>query len=341
MENNLNALSHSTPVTGNWGAARIVGLYALIGGLWILFSDRLAETVVGGPPMLTTVSVLKGWGYVVVTALLLYGLIRRYTSSLRTSGDRYRSLSADLQAANQHLAKSLAQEQAARLELEATNRELEAFTYAVSHDLRAPLNLIQQFSRLVLEQYGACLPNDGQQCLRQIQAHAVTTDSLAEDLLALSRATRLSPQKKTIEMRSLVEQVVAESQAAHGEQSADIRIGHLPPAEADPALLKEVWSALVSNALKFTRPRAPACIEIGFLPGNGHPIYFIKDNGVGFDMAQSDRLFRAFQRLHHPEDFPGTGVGLTIVEHIIRRHGGRVWAEAQVDRGATFFFTLR
>ena len=134
--------------------------------------------------------------------------------------------------------------------------------------------------------------------------------------------------------------MVAETQASYGEPRADLRIVEVPAAEADPALLKQVWGALVSNALKFTRSRAPARIEIGSLPGDGSPVYFIKDNGVGFDMAQSGRLFRAFQRLHHPEDFPGTGVGLTIVEHIIRRHGGRVWAEAEVDRGATFYFTL-
>ncbi len=195
----------------NRGALQIAGLYALIGVLWILFSDQLAEAVVGASPMLTTVSIVKGWGYVVVT----------------------------------------------------------------------------------------------------------------------------------VDVRRLVEKVVAESLAAHGEPSVEVRIDDLPPAEADPALLKQVWGHLISNSLKFTRPRAPARIEVGSLSGDGHPVYFVRDNGVGFDMGQSDRLFRAFQRLHHAEDFPGTGVGLTIVEHIIRRHGGRVWVEAAVDQGATFYFTLR
>jgi light-regulated signal transduction histidine kinase (bacteriophytochrome) len=331
---------HSTPVTHNGGALRIVGLYTLVGGLWILFSDRAAEAIVGSPSALTTVSTFKGWGYVVVTALLLYALIRRYTATLRAGEERYRSLSADLQIANQHLSQALAHEQAARRDVEATNQEIEAFNYTVSHDLRAPLNLIRQFARLLLDQYNSALPDQGQQYLQQILAHAVTTDCMAEDLLTLSRATRLSPQKQTVDMRRLVAKVVEATKAAHPERQVEIQIDELPAAEADPLLLNQVWGALLSNALKFTRTRGLARVQVSALPGDASPVYFIKDNGVGFDMAQSDRLFRAFQHLHAPEDYPGTGVGLTVVEHIIRRHGGRVWASAEVDRGATFFFTL-
>jgi light-regulated signal transduction histidine kinase (bacteriophytochrome) len=206
--------------------------------------------------------------------------------------------------------------------------------------LRAPLNLIRQFSQLVLDEGGASLREIDRRYLRQIVAHAITTDCLAESLLALSRATRLSLQKEPVDMRRLVEQVVAETGAVHRQPPIDIRIDDLPVIDADPALLKQVWGQLISNAVKFTRPRALAHIRMGALPGKSGPIFFIEDDGVGFDMAQADRLFRAFQRLHHPEDFPGTGVGLTIVEHIIRRHGGPIWAEAAVDQGATFYFTL-
>lgn len=341
MAQEVQDLASSPPaVTRDWGAAKIVGLYALVGGLWILFSDQLVRLIVNSTLTFSYLSMVKGWLYVAVTALLLYGLIRRHTASLRHSERGSRLLAMELRAANERLEQSLAQEQAARLELEATNGELESFTYTVSHDLRAPLNFIRQFSHLLLDQYGEVLPAEGQLYLRQILANASTTDALAEDLLTLSRATRVSLQKQSIDMRQLVDQVVAESQARGDLPRAEIRIGNLPPADADPVLLKQVWNALLSNALKFTRPGTAAHIEIGALPETRPPVYLIKDDGVGFDMAQSDRLFRAFQRLHNPEEFPGTGLGLAIVQQIIRRHGGRVWAEGKVDHGACFYFTL-
>ncbi len=340
MSEQKDARSQASPYVRDSGALRIAGLYALFGALWILFSDALMEAIVGTSSMLTKVGMVKGWVFIIVTAILLYTLIQRYTASLRASEERYRTLSADLQTANERQAVALAQEEAARREVEATDKELEAFTYAVSHDLRAPLSLIRQFSQLALEQFGAALPLDGQRYLRQILGHAVTTDCMAEDLLALSRATRVAPMKQQVNMRLIVEQVVAEIKQKDRELRAELHIGDLPAAQADPTLLKQVWGALISNALKFTRPHDRAHVEISSLSRDDQVIYYIKDDGVGFDMAQSDRLFRAFQHLHDTDEFPGTGVGLTIVDIIIRRHGGRVWAEAAVDRGSTFYFTL-
>ncbi|MBI4788771.1 MAG: PAS domain S-box protein [Chloroflexi bacterium] len=255
-----------------------------------------------------------------------------------------------LRIANEGLEVSLAQEQATRVALQAANKELEAFTYTVAHDLRAPLNLIEQFAGIALADYGAQLEEPGRHVVRLIQENAVAVNCLAEDLLTLSRMTQQSLVKRTVDVQELVRQVLADLKEAHAGRQVEIVLGDLPAAQADPVLLEQVWFNLISNALKFTRQREVARIELGSVgqvvedPRNEmegtNLTYYVKDNGAGFDMANADRLFRAFQRLHHAEDFPGNGLGLAIVERIIRRHGGRVWAEAEVDEGATFYFTL-
>ncbi len=241
---------------------------------------------------------------------------------------------------NEDLKRRARELQATNSELEATNSELEAFAYSVSHDLRAPLNLIDQFSRLALEDYAEQLPEDGQRLLNLIHDNAVVTNRLAEDLLALSRTSRLLPKRKPLVMAEVVDQALRELEREHAGRQVEVRVGHLPPAEADPVLLKQVWLNLLSNAFKFTGRCDIAQIEIGAIAELGQVVYFVKDNGAGFDMANAERLFRAFQRLHHAEDYPGNGLGLAVIDRIIRRHGGRVWAEAQPDQGATFYFTL-
>jgi PAS domain S-box-containing protein len=225
-------------------------------------------------------------------------------------------------------------------ELEATNAELEAFVYSVSHDLRTPLHQIEQFARLMLEEFQLQLPADSLRYLRLVNDNAVAANRLAEDLLALSRTHRQVIKKQTVAMRELVEQVLLELPNEPSGRRVEITVGDLPPAQADPLLLKQVWVNLLANALKFTGPREVATIEIGAFEKDGKTVYFVKDNGTGFDMAYSDRLFRAFQRLHPEDQFPGNGLGLAIVERIIRHHGGRVWARAEVDHGATFYFSL-
>lgn len=226
-------------------------------------------------------------------------------------------------------------------EVEEANRELEAFSYSVSHDLRAPLRAIDGFSRIVLEEYGGQLPAEAQEYLRDILANTQRMGQLVDDLLAFARLNRQPLQKRTVAVDKLISQCLAELQPRpQTEPRPQLTVAELPPCSADPALLKQVWLNLVENALKYSQVRRPAVIEIGATTQAHETVYFIKDNGVGFDMRYADKLFGVFQRLHRQEDYEGTGVGLAIVQRVIHRHGGRVWAQAQVDHGATFYFSL-
>lgn len=225
-------------------------------------------------------------------------------------------------------------------ELKAANRELEAFSYSVSHDLRMPLARISGFVRLILDQYDAQLPEEVQRLLRLADESSVRMGDLIQGLHQFSRVGRVPLNKQKVLMPDLVRQALDTLATAQGDHQVEVIIGLLPDAEADPVLLKQVWVNLLSNALKFSRHRNNARIEIGSTPEGDHTVYFVKDNGAGFDMAMADRLFGVYQRFHSAEEYEGTGVGLAIVDRIIRRHGGRVWAEAEVDKGAAFYFTV-
>lgn len=225
-------------------------------------------------------------------------------------------------------------------ELEAANKELEGFSYSVSHDLRAPLRAIAGFSQILSQEYAAQLPNEAQHYLNLVQDSAKRMDKLINDLLAFSRLNRQALSRRPVDPADLVRQALEELRSEQEGRRLDIRIGELPECQADPSLLKQVFINLLSNALKFTRHRELAVIEIGCQAHQDTPVYFVRDNGVGFDMRYAHKLFAVFQRLHRAEDYEGTGVGLALVRRIINRHGGRVWAEAQVDQGATFYFTL-
>jgi PAS domain S-box-containing protein len=225
-------------------------------------------------------------------------------------------------------------------ELVAANKELEAFSYSVSHDLRAPLRSIDGFSQAVLEDYGAVLPEEGQRYLRTIREGAQKMGELIDDLLTFSRLSRLPVNREPVDVEKMV-RILLRELGAESSKKLEMHIGKLPLCPADPVLLKQVWFNLMSNALKYTRQRDIAVVEIGCLPGdNGVPVWFIRDNGAGFDMQYEDKLFGVFQRLHREEEYEGTGVGLAIVQRIVHRHGGRVWAEGAVGKGATFSFTL-
>jgi PAS domain S-box-containing protein len=229
----------------------------------------------------------------------------------------------------------------AKAELEATNKELEAFSYSVSHDLRAPLRSIDGFSRILLEDYGPKLDAEAQRYLRIVRENTRQMGQLIEDLLTFARIGRQSPEMKVLSPADLARQALAGLQAEQEGRQVEIIIGDdLPPCRGDPSLLKQVFVNLLANALKFTRRRQAARIEIGGKSSDGENVYFVKDNGAGFDMKYANKLFGVFQRLHRAEEYEGTGVGLAIVQRVVHRHGGRVWAEAEVDRGATFYFTL-
>jgi PAS domain S-box-containing protein len=225
-------------------------------------------------------------------------------------------------------------------ELETANHELEAFAYSVSHDLRAPLRAISGYAHMLTEDYQARLDDEGRRILGVVCGEARRMGQLIDDLLAFSRLGRQAMRKAATDMTTLASQAFDELRQETPEREVNLRLADLPSVEADPSLLRQVWMNLLGNALKFTRGRAPAEIEVGCVVQDNETVYYVKDNGVGFDMQYASKLFGVFQRLHGQDEFEGTGVGLALVQRIILRHGGRVWAEAKEYQGATFFFSL-
>jgi len=223
-------------------------------------------------------------------------------------------------------------------ELEAANRELEAFSYSVSHDLREPLRAINGFSRAVVEDFGAALPAGAQRQLEAIRTGALRMGRLIDDLLAFSRLSRQPLKRRPTDLARVVEECLRELDSAKGNTT--VRVGEILASDVDAALAKQVFLNLLSNAFKYARPRPQPTVELDSRQENGQIVYSVRDNGVGFDMQYAGKLFQVFQRLHAKEDFEGTGVGLAIVHRIVTRHGGKVWAEAAIDQGATFSFTL-
>jgi len=224
--------------------------------------------------------------------------------------------------------------------LAAANQELEAFCYSVSHDLRAPLRHIDGFSKLLLERYREELPDQGRHYLDQVCASTRHMGALIDDLLNLSRVGRQDVKWQVTGFNSLVAEVLRDLRPHTEGRRIEWKIGDLPFVECDPPLMKIVFTNLLSNAVKYTRPREHAVIEITTATENGHPVVSVRDNGVGFNMKYADKLFGVFQRLHRQEDFEGTGIGLATVQRIIQKHGGRIWAEAELNQGAVFRFTV-
>ena len=260
----------------------------------------------------------------------------RYQSIFQDISER-RKAEETVRALNEQLDQRV---RARTAELEAANKELESFSYSVSHDLRAPLRAINGFSNLLISDYADQLPAEGLDYLDKVKENANKMASLIDDLLTFSRLSRNPLKKRRVDLRGLVVQVIEDLHAETGNRQIKWTIEDLPPCHADPALLKQVYANLIGNALKYTRPRNPAVIEIGSRMLRGQTVYSVRDNGVGFDMRYVGNLFGVFQRLHSESEFEGTGIGLAIVQRIVNRHGGRIWAEGEVDQGATFFFTL-
>ena len=253
----------------------------------------------------------------------------------------------------QIVARNLAEEEMKRLnkelearvarrtkELRETNQELESFNYSVSHDLRAPLRHLEGFSKILEEEFTAELSSEARHYLRRIRLAATQMTELVDDLLQLARFGRQAVKREHIWLNPLIEETV--TACMQEEQGREIawNIEILPEVEADPGLVRQVFTNLISNALKFTRKEKAAAIEIGSRRENGGSTIFVKDNGAGFDPRFSDKLFGVFQRLHRQDEFEGTGIGLAIVARIIHKHGGRVWAESAPGQGTTFYFTL-
>jgi PAS domain S-box-containing protein len=227
--------------------------------------------------------------------------------------------------------------------LREANKELEAFSYSVSHDLRAPLRSINGFAKVLVEDFGPSLPQEARRFLSVIQRSAGRMGELIDDLLEFSRLSRSTLDRRVVDVKRVIREVWLELRRQDPDRQAVLIMDDVPKCLADRRLIKQVWVNLISNALKYSRPREESRIEIGWhadeqQPGNN--VYWIRDNGVGFDQRYVNKLFGVFQRLHRAEDFEGTGVGLALVHRIVQRHGGRVWAEGRLNEGATFYFTL-
>jgi len=260
----------------------------------------------------------------------MLGQIGRQDEALRKNEEQLRTLNTELEDRVTHRTAELA----------ATNQELEAFAYSVSHDLRAPLRHIDGFAQILEEEIQKD-PQAARRYLSRIRMSVQNMGRLVDDLLKLSRVGRVELKFETVRLNAIVDEVLADLKPEMANRAIEWRIAKLPSATVDSGLVKQVLTNLISNAIKYTRPRALSVIEIGTEPAEGGTAIFIRDNGVGFNMKYANKLFGVFQRLHRTEDFEGTGVGLATVQRIIRLHGGKIWADAELDKGATFHFTLK
>ena len=265
-------------------------------------------------------------------AQILNLLLSTYEAAVQKNGE--------LAKARDELAKLNEQLRDKAAQLEAANKELESFSYSVSHDLRAPLRAISAFSNDLLAEHAPQMQPEGKELLERIVSSGQRMTQIIDDLLRLSQLGRQRLSKQPVNISNLVRAVLDELRTEQARRDIQFHIRDLPDCVADPSLLKQVLINLLSNALKFTRQKAIAVVEVGCSVQSGEEVYFVRDNGAGFNMRYAQNLFGVFQRLHGEQEFEGTGVGLSIVHRIIQRHGGRLWAEAEVDKGATFYFTL-
>jgi len=264
-----------------------------------------------------------------VSVLLKIQLQKRELSEKNTALER---ADKQIKELNKELQDSI-------ISLEMANKELESFSYSVSHDLRAPLRAVGSFSNIMVDEYAEKLDDEGRRMLNIVISNAKRMSEMVDKLLEFSRLGKKAIRKDEIDMEKLVENCIHEiSRSQHFK--AVITVGKLPPAKGDYALLSHVWTNLITNAIKYSEKKKGPEIEICSYNNQDEIIYYIKDNGAGFDMAYAGKLFGVFQRLHGGEEFQGTGVGLAIVQRIVARHGGRIWAEGEVNKGARFYFTL-
>jgi two-component system, sensor histidine kinase and response regulator len=288
--------------------------------------------------------------------------LKQQAASLRQAHDeleiRVKNRTSQLAVANESLQKEIAERQRAEeairyvnagleqrvlertAELASANRELEAFTYSVAHDLQAPLRNIQSYVQLLEEDWDSKLPPETGQYLKRIASRTKYMAQLISGLLNLSIIGKQELKRQQVDLNGIVDDVVTSLKAEVPARQIQWKIGELPAEACDPNLMKQVFTNLLSNAVKYTQPRAHAVIEVGQMQVNGEASIFVRDNGVGFNMKYADKLFGVFQRLHPAAEFEGTGIGLATVERIIRNHGGRIWVEAEENKGATFYFTI-
>ena len=312
-------------------------IYLAFGAVWIFFTDRLLVWLHLDERLILRLQTAKGWLFVLGSAILLYIVLRRYE---RRGGDALAALIKsrnEVRSANADLERRVTER---TRQLESANRELEAFAYAVSHDLRAPLRSMSGFSQILQENAPPGLDEKSRHYLQRIHDASQRMSSLIDDLLNLSRIGRSELTARPISLSQVAGEAAAAIRERHPTRDVRLEIAEGMEVNADSRLLRIALENLLSNAWKYTSRAAQAAVSVGVQAGEHGPVYFVRDNGVGFDMKYADKLFVPFQRLHPEAEFPGSGIGLVTVQRIIARHGGRVWAEAKPDEGATFYFTL-
>jgi len=264
-------------------------------------------------------------------------LVAERTRSLNTEIAERRRAELEVKELNASLELRVAERTS---ELQSTIRDLQTFSYSISHDLRTPLRSINSFASVLLEDYSGELDDEGKRLVNAIVQRTVTMGALIDDLLSFSRISRQQLSLQSIDMTGLARELVEKLSGDGATAAVTFQVAELPPARGDRSMIAQVLENLLANAIKFSRKTEHPTVELGSSAGEGEQIYFVKDNGIGFDMKYVDAIFGVFQRLHSSEDFEGTGVGLAIVEQIITKHGGKVWAEGRPGEGATFYFSL-
>ena len=318
----------------------IAGVVILVSSLlaWLLskiFQESISKPILD---LAGTAQIISGQkDYSVRASVLGADEVGSLTNAFNQMLDQIQEQTRQLSGFNQGLERKVMERTA---QLESVNKELEAFSYSVSHDLRAPLRAVIGFTSILEEDYVRDLDAEAKRITSVIKSNTMKMGQLIDDLLAFSRVGRYDIIKTTIDTREMVKEIVGGFAALTEHAKISWVIGLLPPVKADMNTIRQVWVNLVSNAVKYSGKKEIPRIEIGSFAENGQVVFFVRDNGVGFDQQYSKKLFKVFQRLHSADEFEGTGVGLALVEKIVSKHMGRVWAESEVDKGACFYFSL-